>query len=568
MPTRYIFDTEEAIRHLSQFPTLALDIETTGVNVHIDRAAVVSLAGPDHVAAVLHYPRAEDKIPQSVVDLLNRKELITHNGTTFDMLMLHHQGVRPRRHYDTLIGELCLRTEGGWKVKNDLASVMKRRLGKSYKLDIDHETWKRPDLSNEQLAYAAGDVEWLHDMKGVQESETRRRGLNYALIKEQELTSAVIEMQMVGMPIDFEQFAAVRAGALAEGEAALANLRAEFGPTFNPNSSQQIQKALREHYGLRIPNARAETLGKHEHTHPAVGQILVAKRALRRSGMYSDQWLADYAPLGRVYPRAKQIGAETKRFAYSSPNMQQIPREWRRVFGGEPGKKVITADWDQLEVAIAAHVADDDDLRRALGSEDFHAFMAHSMGVLPEDTPPSTPEYSELRQRGKAGTFTYFFGGGANGIISAAAKWGGEITQSEAWGMIRGLNKRFPVSAAHIKRIRRRHDNPSPYIAKLPWGHERLMRVQSRSAAAMVNTPVQGTAAVVMKEALLELHRRRLTKYIGMVYHDEVVAVSVPEQEAEDFKQELQESMEIAAATVVDSVPITSSAKILDNWEY
>ena len=123
--------------------------------------------------------------------------------------------------------------------------------------------------------------------------------------------------------------------------------------------------------------------------------------------------------------------------------------------GGEPGKKVITADWDQLEVAIAAHVADDDDLRRALGSEDFHAFMAHSMGVLPEDTPPGTPEYSELRQRGKAGTFTYFFGGGANGIISAAAKWGAEITKSEAWGMIRGLNKRFPVSAAHIKRIRR-----------------------------------------------------------------------------------------------------------------
>ena len=62
MPTRYIFDTDEAVRHLSQFPTLALDIETTGVNVHIDRAAVVSIAGPDHVAAVLHYPRAEDKI--------------------------------------------------------------------------------------------------------------------------------------------------------------------------------------------------------------------------------------------------------------------------------------------------------------------------------------------------------------------------------------------------------------------------------------------------------------------------------------------------------------------------
>ena len=560
-----LYDVDDAIDALDHNDSIALDIETSGLDPRLDYAAVISLCGlrHDHVA-VIHTPKGD--IPRRLIDWLNTKELITHNGTNFDLMFLAKSGLKPRRHYDTLIGELVLRTDGSWAVKNDLGSVMKRRLGKSFKLDIDHRTWVAPTLTHNQLAYAASDVEWLHELQDIQKGEAHVRGLTEALDKEQKLTLIVVEIQKVGMPVDFEKFndlydaESVR---LAKAQSSLDDLTGGF----NARSHTQVKAVIEKECGIKLANTRAETLGLLANVYPLVSDIMDVRKAAKRTSMFSDTWLARHAPFGRIYSTYRQIGTDTRRFSSKDPNLQQIPKVWRAAFGGVSGRKIITADWSQLELRIAAHIYDDNDLRNALASDDLHLAMASAMYSMPPDKISK-----EIRNRGKAGTFTYFFGGGANGITSAAAKWGTEIERGDAFLMLRRLARSFPKTEAYLRKLRALARRKKLHVLNMPWGHQRIVHAgknkygTSLPVPVLSNTPIQGTAAIGLKETLFECERRGLLKHIAALVHDEIVAVDVPDADVADYTGELNEAMVVGMAKVCPSVPIFADIETARNW--
>ena len=556
-----IFDAAEALEAFAGDRVLAVDLETTGFSPYQDRIAVLSVASYGGDVAVIQTPKGV--VPAAMRELLAPREVITHNGTNFDLLFLAQAGVRVGKHYDTLVGEQVLNTAASWTRKNSLAATMQRRLGKVYKLDIDHKTWQADVLTEQQLAYAAADVAWLHNIRAIQESEADRRGLSEALQKEQALTQIVVQMQLNGIPLHFPTLIELKEKAEQDSFEARALILDRFGEEFNVNSPRQVKASLNAAYDLNLKNTRAETLAPMRKAYPLIDAVLITRQANKRTGIYNDDWLNKYVFGERIHGRYRQLGAGTKRFTSSDPNMQQIPREWRAMFGREKGKKVIKADWSQIELRVVAHLFQDDVLRDVLtGDEDLHTFMACTMFGVDDDS--TTPE---IRRRGKAGTFTFFFGGGMKGVIAGAAKWGTVITQRDAQTMLGRLAKRFRVTKQKINDARKRDKYENIVTINLPWGHQRTLRREERTAATLVNTPVQGTAAIGLKEALFEAEARGLLPYLSAIVHDEIVLCSVPDSEAEDVAIELAAAMEAGMRKVCYSLPTPAEVEIGDYWK-
>ena len=270
-------------------------------------------------------------------------------------------------------------------MKRDLASTMKRRLGKDYKRVIDHETWQRPVLTKEQLEYAAADVQWLHPIKEEQVKQAGRRGLDTALVNEQRLTLLVVRMCKNGMPLRRDILDQKRTLLIEQAQEAMAYIGAKLGPKFNPNSPKQVVKAVREITGIDIPDAKAETIAPMGLE--LTDNIMIVKRAKKRADFYDPDWYAKHVTDGVVRASYWQTGTDTVRFSSSQPNLQQIPKNMRDVFGHQEGLAVVSADYAQIELRVMADVANDKELKDALESEDFHSYMATIMFDTDEPTP-------------------------------------------------------------------------------------------------------------------------------------------------------------------------------------
>lgn len=170
----------------SQF---ALDIETTGLSHLRSNIAVISAYFPERpdVAYVL-------RPTQDLFRHLRNSELnvVTHNGTMFDLLFLRALEIVPDYHYDTMIGE-CVTALRRY-VNVSLDQTMKRRLNKSFKTKIDHRSWSKENLSDEQLRYCANDVIYLIDIKKKQENLAIKHNVNLALTKEQDFSLKMSEV--------------------------------------------------------------------------------------------------------------------------------------------------------------------------------------------------------------------------------------------------------------------------------------------------------------------------------------------------------------------------------------
>ena len=292
--------------------------------------------------------------------------------------------------------------------------------------------------------------------------------------------------------------------------------------------------------------------------------------------MYGPKKMAKWVKDERLYGRINQLGASTTRMTSADPNIQQIPVVMREMIGGEDDKFVISPDYSQIEVRVKAHISNDPDMMDALNAEDFHLVMAQSMFPGREIT-----KESPLRKTGKGGTFTLNFDGTYRAIQRAAIKEGELISDLVSQGMVDGYYARFPAQwdfheifrdfqygqkDPNGKKDRKgvRRLKPTPKRLTFPWGHYRGYPIPK--ATQMINNYVQGFASIGMKEAALEMLRRGLLKYVGLLLHDETVATSVPANEAEDYSMELEECMIVGMSKIIPQDLIKVEVKSSRNW--
>lgn len=536
--------------HLLRQATLGFDLETTGLDPHQDGVRLVSLAWDGGVALV-----DASAVPLEELTPLFGPEgpvLVGHN-LKFDLGFLMAAGVwtgSGNRLWDTALAEQVLTASGRMP---SLADLSERYLGQSLDKSLQTSDWSGP-LSHEQLNYAAMDALTVLRIHAMQAPRIQAAGLDGAVEIEHRALPAVSWMETAGVPFDLEVWTQAALETSRAAERVLDEL--PFG--VNWNSPAQVLRYLRSE-GLPLEDTNESSLIPHR-SHPVVAKLLEYRELSKRAGTYGGDWFRYVHPItGRIHPSWRQIGAETGRMACSRPNLQQVPRlpELRSAFRPAEGRVLVKADYSQIELRIAAVVANERGMLEAYRQgQDLHTFTAAR--VLGK---PLADVSKGDRQLAKALNFGLLYGMGAESLRSyARTHYGLELTPQDAVRLREGFFRAYPG----LRRWHRSQPQGETPVSTLTGRR----RVTDRYTEKL-NTPVQGTGADGLKLALALLWERR--ERLGgavpvLAVHDEIVLES-PLATAESARLELERCMKEAMQEVLkDRVPVEVEAGIFADW--
>lgn len=562
-------DTPEALRdlaeHLRQATGLAVDVETSSTDAMT--AALVGIALSDRPGVGYYVPVGHSSAAARNVRLADVRKTLgpilanpsipkyAHNGK-FDLMVLQNHGLDlSPLAFDTMIAE--------WLI--DPAS---RNLG------LKNLAWARLRVDMMPIAdligsgkaqvsmaavgvdcvapYAAADADMTLRLVSALEPELRSREL-WRLFAEVEmpLVPVLARMEQNGVALDV----ALLAEMSWELAKRLGELEKEIyewvGYAFNINSTQQLSDALFGKLGLPANGLRKTSSGSYstavdtlealKDKHPVVNLILEHRQLSKIKSTYVDALPKLVNPkTGRVHTSYNQTGTVTGRLSSSDPNLQNIPirtevgRRVRNAFIAEPGWALIKADYSQVELRILAHVSQDPAMLEAFArGEDIHATTAAAVYGVPlsEVTP-------ELRRVAKTANFAVTYGVTGYGLAQSTG-----MSQEEAERFIRNYFARFPKVKEYL-------DRTKMMAAERGWvetllGRRRYfpelkaaapMHGQARAAAERmaINMPIQGTAADIIKIAMVRLQKaldeRGLRAKLILQVHDELV-LEAPEAE-------------------------------------
>jgi len=348
------------------------------------------------------------------------------------------------------------------------------------------------------------------------------------------------------------------------------------GEKFNINSTKQLGEILFEKMG--IPPVKktksgystdAAVLEKLAVRHPIADALLEYRRLTKLKSTYADALDRFIAPDGRIHTKFNMTATATGRLSSAEPNLQNIPirsqlgGEIRKMFVAAPGMLLVDADYSQIELRILAHISGDEEMIKAFAAgEDIHRVTAAQVfGVAPEEVTPIQ------RSRAKAVNFGIVYGIGA---FSLSKNIG--VSVREAQDYIDGYLAHYSGVRRYMKEAVEKA-KASGYAATV-FGRRRDMPELTSSNRNMrafgervaLNMPVQGTAADIMKLAMIRAAERikaeKLRARIILQVHDELIAECPPEEE-ERVKKLLSEEMEGAVKL---SVPLTAEAHSGLNW--
>jgi DNA polymerase-1 len=587
---------EELAEALSRSPAFALDTETTSTDAMAADLVGIAVAmeeGQAYYIPVGHVPGAGSQLPLDYVLEELRPVLedasvskYAHNAK-YDLTVLTRHGIDVKGlAFDTMIAEWLIdpasRNLGlknlAWARLNVEMTPITVLIGKGKnQITIDR-------VPIEQVSqYAGADVDMTYRLVSMLKPELEEKEL-WRLFTEVEmpLVPVLVEMDMKGVALDVP-FLQNMSGQLQERLAALEKeIHDQVGYSFNINSTQQLSDALFVKLGLPTKGVRktasghcstaASVLEKLKGQHPIIGLILEQRELAKLKSTYVDALPQLVNPrTGRVHTSYNQTGTVTGRVSSSDPNLQNIPirtelgRQVRRAFVAGEGSVLLAADYSQVELRIMAHISRDPTLLEAFRrGEDIHTSTAAAvMGVPAEAVTP------EMRRLAKSVNFGLSYGQGSRGLAQQTG-----LSYEEADRFIKTYFDKYPKVQDYIERTKHQADEQG-YVETL-LGRRRyfpeLQRDQVRGhiiAAAhrmAINAPIQGTAADILKIAMLRLHQalheRNLKSRMTLQVHDELV-LEVPEDEIDTVTPLVKEVMEGAfqldAALKVD-------VKVGANW--
>ncbi len=391
------------------------------------------------------------------------------------------------------------------------------------------------------------------------------------------LVGALARMEAAGIGVDiayFQELAPKMGQELALLESRIYKL---CGAEFNVQSPKQIGEILFEKLGLKAQKRTSKTksystdnevLEKLRNGHPVVPLILEHRMLSKLKGTYLDPLQGWVNPSdGRIHASFNQAVTATGRLSSSEPNLQNIPMkgEWgpriRHGFAAAPGHVFVGADYSQIELRMLAHLSGDPGLHEVFASgEDVHSATAAEIFGVPEALVTS-----DMRRGAKAVNFGIIYGLGPFGLARDLA-----IGQKEAAAFIERYFARFPSVRSYIESVEKEVMEKEEVSTIL--GRRRLFRGIARAARPLqqallrqaVNTTVQGSAADLIKKAMVEVEQGlpREAKLVLQV-HDELI-VEAPEEAAPEAAAILKDAMEHAMSL---SVPVVASVSKGKRWD-
>ena len=394
---------------------------------------------------------------------------------------------------------------------------------------------------------------------------------------EMPLAEVLADMEMIGFKID-------REGIRQYGEqldAMTADLESRIyfaaGGEFNIKSTKQLAEVLFEKLGLPASkktksgySTNAEVLEKLRPYHSIIDDILDYRQVTKLKSTYVDGLLKVAGEDGRIHTEFRQTGTATGRLSSAEPNLQNIPirtemgRELRRFFIPKNEEyMLIDADYSQIELRLLAHVSDDETMRHAFVSgADIHTSTAATVfGVSPDSVT------LEMRKRAKAVNFGILYGMGDFSLSQDL-----HISRAEAREYISNYLHSYPNVDRYLKDVVKQAREQG-YVTTL-FGRRRYIpelaasnkMVQSAGERIAMNSPIQGTAADIIKLAMIHVYRKlkesALDARLILQVHDELL-IEVRRDQAEEALTLLREEMEHAVSL---SVPLDVGTAMGDNW--
>ncbi len=585
------------VNELSRSPRISLDVETTSPDAMT--AELVGLSFATEPGRAFYVPvghllaqEAAEQLPMELVverlsSILDNPSVnkAAHNGK-YDLTVLARHGIAVKSlDFDTMIAAYLLEpSRRGFGLK-DLAWS---KLGVEMKPITDLIGKGRDQITLAQVsisdaaAYAAADADATLRLVSVLEQRLRQHE-QWELFRDVEmpLVRVLMDMEMTGVALDVDELMQISTGMHERIQALEKEIQGLAGHPFNVSSTQQLGEVLFEELGLPAKartktgySTRASVLEELKDLHPIIDLILEYRQLTKLKSTYVDSLpLLVNRDTGRVHTSYNQTGTVTGRISSSDPNLQNIPvrtevgRHVRRAFVAQEGSVLLGADYSQVELRILAHISQDPELLSAFArGEDIHASTASTVFQVPLSA--VTPA---MRRIAKIINFGIIYGMGEYGLARRT-----DLSVEEAREFIDNYFTRYERVHEYIERTKE-EAREEGYVSTLLGRRRYFPELQSRSRAhagvkraaerEAVNMPIQGSAADILKIAMVRLHRalrdEELAARMILQVHDELV-LEVPGEEKEPVARMVSSIMENAWAL---DAALKVDLKVGRNWE-
>lgn len=391
------------------------------------------------------------------------------------------------------------------------------------------------------------------------------------------LVNILAEIEHTGFMIDIEGMREYGSALLSLAGDLTGRIYMQAGREFNINSPKQLGEVLFEDLALPCKKKKtksgystdAQTLEELRQYSPIIDDILEYRQVTKLYGTYAAALPLVADENGRIHTDFKQALTATGRLSSAEPNLQNIPirtkmgRQMRKYFIAREGYSLVDADYSQIELRLLAHISGDYTMRESfISGEDIHTKTAAAVFGLPENEVTE-----EMRKRAKAVNFGIVYGIGG---FSLAKDIGTSV--AEATQYIKNYKMNYPDIDRYLEEVVRDAERDGYTTTAfgrrryIPEIHSSNGNMRAFGKRVAMNAPIQGTAADIMKLAMLRvdsaLKREGLDARIVMQVHDELV-IEVNDAEIEKCREIVRREMESAAEL---SVPLTVDVTVGKNW--
>ena len=586
---------DDWLSKLANCQQFAFDTETDNVD-HIHAKLVgISLSVTPHQAAYIpinhQYLGVPDQLPLN--EVLTKLKPILENpkikkiaqNAKFDYSVLANYGIHVQGiAYDTMLESYVLNSTE----RHDMDSMANRYLhlktityNELTKVDKKQVTIDAIDVEK-TTQYAAEDADVTLQLHQKLWPELEKDQKLTKLFTDIEMPLAIVlaDMERTGVLIDAKQlneYSTELNKKMLEIEAELQFLA---GEKFNPSSPKQIQAILFDKHQLPVlkktpkgdPSTSEDVLSELAEQYVLPRKILFYRSLAKLKNTYTDKLPLMMSPIDhRIHTNYNQIGTVTGRLSSNDPNLQNIPvrneegRRIRQAFIAPQGYKIISADYSQIELRIMAHLSQDQSLLSAFANDkDIHRVTASE--VL---TKPEADVTAEERRRAKAVNFGLIYGMSAFGLSKQI-----NLPRKEAQFYIDRYFERYPGVQTYMEETRQLATQQG-YVETLSGRRLYLPKIISGNAIekrgaerAAINAPMQGTAADIIKTAMIKMSewiKNQPTGNIKMVMqvHDELV-FEVKEELVSEYSALIKSIMENCYQL---SVPLKVDVGVGNNWD-
>lgn len=588
-------ELHDLIAKLKKADIIAIDLETDSIDTLKANIVGIALSTDDtdgYYIPLLHktgegmFKEVDDRqlkadlVISELKPILEKHKCIAHNAK-FEYTILHRYGIDLNIHDDTILASYVDNPEISHGLKNLSREVFGHTMTEYTELTGKGKNAVTIDnVSIEKVApYASADACICYKLHEHYEKELPKELKHILYDIEVPLVKVLSEMESEGIKVDKKYLSHLSHEYKGKLEKLEENIFTETGEQFNISSPSQLSNIL--YSKLSLPTGRKTTTGystdddelqRLAPLHPAISHILEYRELSKLKSTYVDSLivLADKDKNSRIHTSYNQTRTSTGRLSSTDPNLQNIPiktaegRKIRKAFVAKEGYTLLGADYSQIELRILAHVTEDPGFMSAYNNHsDIHTLTASNIFGVPLDK--VTPE---MRRKAKEINFSIVYGAGAFNISSNLG-----ISRGEAQQLI----ERFFAAYPGIKRYMEQAplDARKNGYTETLFGRRRYVpdinsdskRARAEAERVAINAPMQGTAADIIKIAMIhvynDIHKKKLKSRMLLQVHDELIC-EVADDERDVMKGIIITRMESALKM---KVPLKVEWQFGDTWD-